>query len=73
MNLTSIQTVNYSFYYKSLEFYEFLQAKRNSQGEFYLIDIMQYKTWFDAQQNDSNFEEIKNDELTKMGFCKLLK
>ena len=63
---------NQSFY-KSLEFYEFLQAKRNSQGEFYLIDIMQYKTWFDAQQNDSNFEEIKNDELTKMGFCKLLK
>jgi hypothetical protein len=58
---------NQSFY-KSLEFYEFLQAKRNTKNEYYLITIEKYKSWFESQEEDSNFEIINDDELKKLGF-----
>lgn len=58
---------NQSFY-KSLEFYEFLQPKRNSKEECYLINIEQYKKWYESLEEDSNFEIINNDELKTLGF-----
>lgn len=55
-------------FYKSLDFYDFIEPKKYNNTKYYLINIDLLKKWCETQNDTDNFNNIDDDDLVDIGF-----
>jgi hypothetical protein len=50
-------------FYKSMEFYDFMKPRSINNTNYYIIDLDEFKKWYETQENASSFIPATEEEI----------